>query len=326
MYVAAGCSGRAVHQPTLPLSALASSLKPGAGRDGTKLVVEPRDGVKPVVRAIDSSRFSVFFEAYILTQHGIVRALQRAAAQGVAVYVLLDPHPFGMGNQPSEMASSLRAAGVSVRWTSSHFYYTHAKFFVVDDRLAVVSTANFSQAAFTQNRELLVFDRQRSDVHDISNVFRSDWDHIPFEHHDSDLILSPGSRGALAQVLRRARRSIEVYAEEVADPELDRLLIELDSRVRVKVILASSYRSPGLTQLTKGGVAVRGLRYPYVHAKMFLVDGRIAFVGSENMSATSLDSNRELGILLRGRTVAQANAIFNRDWSKAAAKLAITDH
>jgi phosphatidylserine/phosphatidylglycerophosphate/cardiolipin synthase-like enzyme len=320
-----GCSGRHVQQANAPLSGIASTLRLGVGRDGTKLVIEPRDGVKPIVRAIDSARNTVFFEAYILTQRSIVRALQRAAAQGVAVYVLLDPHPFGMGTQPSQMASTLRAAGVSVRWTSSHFYYTHAKFFVIDDRVVVVSTANFSQVAFTQNRELLVFDKQRADVHDISNLFRSDWDHIAFEHHDSDLILSPGSRAPLTQLLSRARRSIDVYAEEVADPKLERLLIDLNRRVRVKVLLASSYRSAGLTQLATGGVSVRGLRYPYVHAKMFLVDGQTAFVGSENLSPTSLDSNRELGIVLRGRTVAQAAAIFNRDWLNAATKPAILE-
>jgi cardiolipin synthase A/B len=282
--------------------------------------------VKPVVRAIDSSRHTVFFEAYILTHRGIVRALQRAAAQGVAVYVLLDPLPFGMGSQPSQVASSLRAAGVSVRWTSRRFYYTHAKFFVVDDRLAVISTANFSQAAFTKNREMLVFDRQRSDVHDLSNVFRSDWDHIPFGHHNSDLILSPGSRTVLAAFLLRARRSIDVYAEEVADSKLDRLLIRLGRHVRVKVLLAWSYRSPGLTQLLAGGISVRRLGYPYVHAKMFLEDSHTAFIGSENLSPTSLDTNREVGILLRGNVVDQASAIFDRDWSKAAAEPASGNH
>lgn len=322
----AGCSGRDSHQAILPALVPRHAPSLGAGRGGTSLVIEPREGVKPVVRAIDSAQIDVFFEAYILTQRGIVRALERAAAQGVAVYVVLDPHPFGMGNQPAQMASGLRAAGVSVRWASSQFYYTHAKFFVIDDRLAVVSTANFSQAAFTQNRELLVFDRQRSDVHDISNLFRADWDHLPFQHRDSELILSPGSRVALAQLMKRARRSIDVYAEEIADPQLDRLLIVLHRRVRVRVLLASTYRSSGLEQLLAGGVAVRGLQYPYVHAKMLLVDGHAAFVGSENLSPTSLDSNRELGILLRGRTVARASSVFDLDWSRATVRPASTVH
>jgi cardiolipin synthase len=36
---------------------------------------------------------------------------------------------------------------------------------------------------------------------------------------------------------------------------------------------------------------------PYIHAKMFLVDGQRAFVGSVNVSDNSLNNNRELGII-----------------------------
>lgn len=287
---------------------------PGVGRNGTRLVVEPTEGVRPLLRAIDAAHHTIFLEAYILTQRRVERALQRAAAQGVAVYVLLDSHPFGMGNQPAQMASSLQSAGIAVRWTSPRFYYTHAKFLVVDDTLAVISTANFSTAAFSKNREFLVFDRQRADVHDLSNTFRSDWDRIPFENRNPALIISPRSRPELTILLQRSRHFVDVYAEEVADPGLDRLLVQLHRHVRVRVLLADTYRSPGLNLLLKEGVAVHGMRYPYIHAKMFLVDGRYAFIGSENLSPTSLDLNREVGIVLRGAAVERALTIFHQDW------------
>lgn len=313
-----GCASLREQKSRAPHAPVTALALPVTGRTGTKLVVEPQDGVTPVTRSIDAASHAVFCEAYILTQHSIVRALERAAAQGVSVYVLLDPRPYGMGNQPDQMASELRAAGVAVRWTSLRYHFTHAKFLVIDDRLAIISTANFSQAAFKSNRELLVFDHDRVDVHDLSNVFRSDWDHIPFGGHDSELVLSPHSRPVFTAFLARARRSIEVYAEEVADPLLDSLLIKLERRVRVVVLVASSYSSPGLTDLIRGGIAVRRLRYPYIHAKMFLVDGDVAFIGSENLSPTSLDLNREVGILVQGETVARAAVTFSRDWFKAA--------
>lgn len=122
----------------------------------------------------------------------------------------------------------------------------------------------------------------------------------------------------LAIFLKRARRSVEIYAEEVADPALDALLIKLHRRVRLEILVASSYASPGLTALLRAGVAVRDLRYPYVHAKMFLVDGVVAFVGSENLSPTSLDLNREVGVLVRGKSVTYAAATFALDWSHSA--------
>ena len=52
-----------------------------------------------------------------------------------------------------------------------------------------------------------------------------------------------------------------------------------------------------------------------MHAKIIVVDGQRAFVGSENISTASLDRNRELGVL-----IADANVIhtlqqtFRLDW------------
>jgi phosphatidylserine/phosphatidylglycerophosphate/cardiolipin synthase-like enzyme len=290
---------------------------PGAGVTGTELIAEPDDGVQPLIKLIDGAQRIIMVEAYILSQHRIVRALERAANQGVDVYVLLDPHPFGLGPQPQRMYSSLQAAGVLVRWASPAFTYTHAKFLVLDDRIAIVATANLSEAAFHGNRELLVVDRHNTDVHDLSNVFRSDWDRIAYRNRDPDLILSPGSRPALRAVLQSARRSVDVYAEEVADPELDGLLKRLDGRIRVRVLVASGYSSRDLHRLSTHGVLVRRLVYPYVHAKALLVDGARGFIGSENLSPTSLDLNREVGVFVRGATIQRAEILFARDWRRA---------
>jgi cardiolipin synthase A/B len=53
---------------------------------------------------------------------------------------------------------------------------------------------------------------------------------------------------------------------------------------------------------------------------MLLADGQLAFVGSENFSATSLDDNRELGIMIADPTaLATLNQTFQQDWSSAQA-------
>ncbi len=59
---------------------------------------------------------------------------------------------------------------------------------------------------------------------------------------------------------------------------------------------------------------------PYVHAKAFVADGRTVFVGSENISATSLDDNREVGIILSNSSIARRiETTFNADWRNNAA-------
>jgi phosphatidylserine/phosphatidylglycerophosphate/cardiolipin synthase-like enzyme len=51
-------------------------------------------------------------------------------------------------------------------------------------------------------------------------------------------------------------------------------------------------------RLTAAGVEIRLASSLYIHAKAIIADGERAFVGSQNLSATSLDQNRELGIIV----------------------------
>jgi phosphatidylserine/phosphatidylglycerophosphate/cardiolipin synthase-like enzyme len=53
-----------------------------------------------------------------------------------------------------------------------------------------------------------------------------------------------------------------------------------------------------------------------MHAKMMVADGRLAFVGSENISAASLDRNRELGLMIADQQViSRLQKTFQVDWA-----------
>src|SRR3990170_716484 len=73
----------------------------------------------PQLRAdIDAARHSIYLETYIFAADEIGRmvadALQRAAARGVAVRVLLDG--FGSAELPQRWVDELRMAGIEVQW------------------------------------------------------------------------------------------------------------------------------------------------------------------------------------------------------------------
>ena len=74
----------------------------------------------------------------------------------------------------------------------------------------------------------------------------------------------------------------------------------------------------GRKRLVGGGGGVRLLAVPYVHTKTVVADGSIAFVGSENFSAASLDTNREIGILTTDAAiVGRLAGVFTKDWAAA---------
>ena len=55
-----------------------------------------------------------------------------------------------------------------------------------------------------------------------------------------------------------------------------------------------------------------------LHAKAIVVDGQRAYVGSENLSANSLDNNREVGILVGDmRVIHKLENTMRVDWLAA---------
>jgi cardiolipin synthase A/B len=298
----------------------ASSLPRGVVPAET--IIEPDDGVTPVIHDLDASKKSIFMEAYILSDTSVIHALERAAAQDVTVDVLLERHPLGLGTYEVHIKDELQAAGVAVRWSSPHFTFTHAKFVVMDDRAALVSTANFSRSAFDENREVIVRDTSPPDVRDLSNIFRSDWDGKNPTLHSANVVVSPiNSRKDIDLLLNSAHHTVDIYGEEMADTRSDTLLASLGRRhIAVRILLPPGAASGThtLPSSLTSVVAVRTISSPYMHAKVVVIDDKEAFIGSENFSATSFDHNREVGLFVRG-SMKRIEADFAADWKRGVA-------
>jgi cardiolipin synthase A/B len=86
----------------------------------------------------------------VLTDTGVVHALEAAATRGVKVRVLLDP------SQPSSDPSyaALLADAIDVRWYRSHGELLHAKAIVADGASILFGSANWSGGGFARNHEL----------------------------------------------------------------------------------------------------------------------------------------------------------------------------
>jgi phosphatidylserine/phosphatidylglycerophosphate/cardiolipin synthase-like enzyme len=92
--------------------------------------------------------------------------------------------------------------------------------------------------------------------------------------------------------------------------------------VDVRVLLADPYwidaNFTAATFLASKGIAARHMKEPGVHVKAVVVDGKIGFAGSVNLSWTSLTKNREVGLLItEPSNVGAMHATFEKDWATA---------
>jgi cardiolipin synthase A/B len=297
-----------------------ATISAGGGLHG--VFIEPQDGVAPITDEIDAARKSVDVEVYLLTSDEIIASLKRANGRGAHVRVIIERQPYKSEQDKSFTKSQLEAKGFQVRFGPSRYTYTHAKFMVIDGLVGVVSTANFTYSAFTSNRDLGVTTTVPREVAELSAVFEADWRDAPTPSVKT-LILSPtNARDAMMSLVAGAKTRIDVYAEEMYDDKMVRAFISARKRgVRVRILVPPSTDQDQLNQigrLTEAGVEVRTLNSPTLHAKMILIDDARVFVGSQNMSANSIEHNREVGLILtEAANVSRLAKAFQRDFTSS---------
>ena len=313
-----------------------SSGSVGSGVQGVKVYVEPDSGDGFLTDAIRGAQKSVWVEMYLLSDRNIIRAIEETAHRGLDVRVMLEPHPYGGGSSPRRTMDELSASGAKTEASSPSFALTHEKGMIIDGTTAYIMTSNFTRSALGgssggksgyRNREYDIVDTNSQDVQAVINIFNADWNRSNVQVNDSNLVVSPiNSRNDLTSLINNAHKSLLIEGEEMKDSGIEDALTSAAKRgVQVQVILpapsgsSSDSNRQGIDQITSSGVQVKEDHQLYMHAKIIVADGQLAFVGSENISSESLDQNRELGILVSDPTVLNTlQHTFQQDWGISA--------
>lgn len=304
---------RAAPPPAAPATTAPATTTPAptvprptavAGNGTLSLVTEPGDNYRSVDQLVAGARRSIDLTMYELDDDQIEGLLVAAHQRGVAVRVLLD-HAYGGAKVNQVAVARLSAAGVPVRWAPDTIIF-HQKTLTVDDAVSAVMTGNLTAQYYPSTRDFVVLDRDPAAVAAIESVFAEDWSGSPVTGGPTvaGLVWSPGSGAALVDLIGAAQRSIVVENEEMDSTTIEAALEAASRRgVHVGVIMtADSVWVSAFAELADAGVRVA--TYPgspnalYIHAKVIVVDGSTAFVGSQNFSTSSLDDNRELGVTI----------------------------
>ncbi|HWV24838.1 MAG TPA: phospholipase D-like domain-containing protein [Thermomicrobiales bacterium] len=289
----------------------------------TGVFVQPDDGYPPVLDELDSAQCTIDVTIYMLTDNTIFTALLDAEERGVQVRVILDQHPYGMFGDQQEARDRLEAGGVDVTWSNGAFQFTHAKYIVIDQQVALIMNQNLTGAAFTSNREFGIVTTDPGVVDQAQMLFDTDWVHGTGFDATDPLVISPEtSRDRITRLIESASTSIEFYAEVIRDDGILATFREAMQRgVRIRLIVNQSVDPADLeaiAALSEIGVEVRLMPSLYIHSKVMAIDGETALIGSQNYTMTSLDRNREVGLIIDDPLLLERiTAVFERDWSRA---------
>lgn len=272
---------------------------------------------------IDSAKTSLDIHMYLWTVDDLARKVVAAKQRGVEVRVILDGD--SQGNNAVEPIFS--SGGVNWKNAGSLYSFSHAKYVIVDKTQAAIMSNNFNIDAMSKERNYGAIDRDPEDLADLQAIFEYDWKLAngattlpPVDLKCTRLIVSPtNSKQRLIAHIASAQTSLDVEVMYLSESDIRSAITAAKSRgVNVRVLIDDPM-DESVPILKAAGITVKTPPTSiYLHSKLIIADS-VAFIGSENMSFTSLTKNREVGVLAFEPTAFMPiKTQFDSDWNASA--------
>ncbi|HTI38103.1 MAG TPA: phospholipase D-like domain-containing protein [Vicinamibacterales bacterium] len=278
-----------------------------------KLIIEPDDGVTPVVQAIKKAKRTIQIVIFRFDRLEVQKALEAAVARGVDVQALIAHTNKGGEKTLRKLELQLLASGLTVSRTADDLPRYHGKMMLIDNEALHVYGFNYTKLDIDKSRSFGIVTRDRKLVAEGMRLFEADFTRQTYTPGHSRFVVSPeNSRSSLTQFVKEARKQLLIYDQQVSDNLLQRVLLErAKSGVEIRII--------GRLEKSLPGVKTRKLADMRLHVRAIVRDGASAFVGSQSLRKLELDGRREVGVIVNDTGIARKiAAVFEADWRAGA--------
>ncbi len=275
-----------------------------------RLIVEPLDGVAPLLAAIRRARKSVEIAIFRFDRKDVEMALKAAAARGVRVTALIAFTNRGGEERLRQLELRCLDAGIIVARTSGDLIRYHGKYLLIDRRVLFVLSFNFTRLDIDRSRAFGLVTSRPTCLHEAIKLFEADCTRTEYVPKADGFVVSPANaRLVLGTFLKGAKKQLLIYDPKISDREMLRILQDrAKAGVEVKVIGQVAGRPSFEVQ------KLAGMR---LHTRTIVRDGRQAFVGSQSLRTAELDSRREVGLIVPvAKVVKKLIDTFESDWAK----------
>ncbi|MGB6944555.1 MAG: phospholipase D-like domain-containing protein [Bryobacteraceae bacterium] len=274
-----------------------------------KLLIQPGDGVAPLVEAINGAKSRVEIAIFRFDRGEIEKALASAAARGVFVHALIAYTNRGGERNLRKLEMRLLEAGITVARTADDLIRYHDKYLIIDRRELFLLSFNFTYLDIDHSRSFGLVTTNPKLVAEAVKLFEADTKRQPYVPGLPAFVVSPlNARKQLAAFLKVAKKELLIYDPEIADPAMLRLMdARAQAGVNIKVI--------GRVSRGGSGLDVRKLAPMRLHTRTIIRDGSQAFIGSQSLREVELGCRREVGIIFRDKKIVNTLIkIFHDDW------------
>ena len=277
------------------------------------LIVQPDDGIEPVLNAIESAEKSLDVIIFRFDLKAVEKALEAAVKRGVVVRALIAHTNSGGEKRLRQLEQRMLDAGVTVTRTADDLVRYHGKVLIADRSALHVYGFNYT-ALDLKSRSFGLVCRDRRCVQEGVKLFEADAAKQEYEPSLETFVVSPeNAREQFATFIKRTKKQLLIWDPKVSDPQMIRLLQQrTKDGVDVRIIGKVSKRGSSLKAEKLVGKRL--------HVRAMVRDGESAFVGSQSLRALELDGRREVGLITKdARVVKRLGEVFEADWARSAA-------
>ena len=203
-----------------------------------KLIVEPADGVEPLLAAIKSAKKTVEIAIFRFDRKDVETALKTAAERGVKVTALIAFVNRGGEQNLRKLELRFLDAGIIVARSADDLIRYHDKYILIDRRILYMLSFNFTHLDIDHSRGFGIVSTNAKWVHEAAKLFRADCTRTKYTPKVDTFVVSPAnSRKVLGTFLKRAKKELLIYDPKISDKEMLRILQErAKAGVEIKVI------------------------------------------------------------------------------------------
>lgn len=279
-----------------------------------QLIVQPDDGVEPLIKAITRARKTIDIVIFRFDIDKIEEALTAAVGRGVVVRALVAHTNRGGESKLRKLESRLLKAGVTLSRTADDMVRYHGKLLTVDRKQAFVLGFNYTHQDIERSRSLGLSTRNPRIVADLTRVIDADHNRVDLVIKTSRLVVSPeNSRESLTRFIRKAKQELLIYDVGVTDDKMIAIIKER-AEAGVKVRILGRVEQKWRDEVPWRVKAFTSMK---LHVRAIIRDRETAFVGSQSLRKLELDQRREVGLITKDRrTVKQMALVFEADWKR----------
>lgn len=248
-----------------------------------RLILRPADRRDAFLDLIRQAKHTIRLSMFRCTDFKILDELAAARSRGVAVELLLTRRAKGWEKKIRELGLYLESMGARVHRFGAPGMKYHAKYMVVDGRIALITSQNLMRRYFERTADFLLLTDDSSCTESLDTLFQ--WDIVNPGAAIDDLatprlIVGPEhARERMLAALSSVERSIHIVDHKFTDLAAREAVDRLAGR--------------GVAVEVYGKGALPGMKS---HGKAILIDERWAVIGSIALSESALETRRELAI------------------------------